>query len=391
MGERTRTIRTAPDDSTGPTPGSRAAAGANTEAGGGGRPPRNEDELHAWLIRALRVHVPRRGLADGDGPFEYLAHAFFEGRPPGRRAGSPAAPGGREARPGDCVVWANRGGGKTFLAAVATVLDLVFKKGIEVRLLGGSLEQSRRMHEHLSRLLRMKELAADVGPLKPKITARGAVLANRSRAEVMAQSERSVRGTRVQKVRCDEADLFQPDVWHAVQLTTRSIDLAGPWGDSVLGSVEALSTMHRPMGLMRSIVRACETPAVALDPLGGGEPARRLIRWGVTDVLEPCPATRSCQRCCLWDECLGRAKGRAPEQAGHVRIDDAAAMKTRVPLEVWRSEMLCLGVSRGSCVYPDFDRKEHVSKGGEHDDGALGGGDRLRLAEPDGGPVGSAG
>ena len=32
----------------------------------------------------------------------------------------------------------------------------------------------------------------------------------------------SVRGTRVQKLRCDEVELFTPEVWDAVQLTTQS-------------------------------------------------------------------------------------------------------------------------------------------------------------------------
>ena len=43
-----------------------------------------------------------------------------------------------------------------------------------------------------------------------------------SPAGVLAQSQRSVRGLRVQKLRCDEVELFDPAVWEAAQLTTRS-------------------------------------------------------------------------------------------------------------------------------------------------------------------------
>ena len=49
----------------------------------------------------------------------------------------------------DCVIWANRAGGKTQLAAVATLLDCVFKPKCHVRILGGSGEQSSRMYEYM--------------------------------------------------------------------------------------------------------------------------------------------------------------------------------------------------------------------------------------------------
>ena len=61
-------------------------------------------------------------------PFDYLIRAYFE----------PAS---------DQVVHAPRGGGKTRLAAVATLLDLLHKPGLSVRILGGSLEQSLRLRD----------------------------------------------------------------------------------------------------------------------------------------------------------------------------------------------------------------------------------------------------
>src|SRR5687768_7911314 len=63
-------------------------------------------------------------------PFDYLRHAFFE----------PAS---------DVVVWAPRGGGKTRLGALATLLDLLLKPNCQVRILGGSLHQSLLMWNHL--------------------------------------------------------------------------------------------------------------------------------------------------------------------------------------------------------------------------------------------------
>ena len=158
--------------------------------------------------------------------------------------------------PADCVVWANRGGGKTFLGAVATMLDLVFKPGIQVRILVCSLEQSKRMQDHLTRLFEHERLAPLLKPGRAGRAARSVTLANGSRAEILAASETSVRGVRVQKVRCDEVELFTPSLWRAVQLTTRSLNVSGPWGPTVRGSIEALSTMHLPYGIMWDLVGA---------------------------------------------------------------------------------------------------------------------------------------
>ncbi len=330
-----------------------------------GHPPGDPDALHKFLDDALGVRVPRTPLLEtSDTPFDYLCHAFFEGTrtPASRRAANVSAPvaAAGEEPPAqmpltppevlaliDPVIWASRGGGKTFLGAVATLLDLIFKHGCEVRIVGGSLEQSGRMHEHLRRLCEIPAVASLVAG---RSTAKRLVLTTGSRAEVLAQSETAVRGTRVQKLRCDEADLFDPAVWSAAQLTTRSLAKPGPWGDTVHGRVEALSTMTRPFGIMWDLV----------GQTAGGAATRRLFRWGVVDCLEHCPARLVCGSCVLEPECGGRAKERRAAQAGHLRIEDALAMKARVSAGVWESEMLCLRPRRDDAVIPEFDESVHV-------------------------------
>lgn len=362
-------------------------------------PPTTPGELHAWLDRVLDIRVPMLALlGSNSAPMDYLVHTFFEGRARVRAIQSVASSSGgsndsaRAQRerggaddiepPIDCVVWANRGGGKTFLGAVATMLDLVFKPGIEVRILGGSLEQSRRMHEHLCGLLQHDALRHLLS--KRGITDKRVLLVNKSRAEILAQSQASVRGTRVQKVRCDEVELFDPEVWNAAQLATRSKAIAGPWGPMVRGGIEALSTMHRPMGLMWRLAmdarkadgsaglgdlapNASGSEGVQDDPetpvlqLQASEPMRRvLFRWGVVDALEHCPPTRSCERCGLRSECNGIAKTRPVREAGHIGIDDALRLKSRVSAGQWESEMLCLRPSTSDAVYPEFDPRVHV-------------------------------
>src|SRR5438552_10301245 len=158
--------------------------------------PATPTDLHNYLGIVLGFQVPRAAMIEGhDAPFDYLAHTFFEVE---------------EAR--DCVVWANRGGGKTQLGAIATLLDMLFKPGIQIRILGGSFEQSSKMHRYLKRMID-SEIFNDL--IAGHCTGRHVELTNGSRVEVLSQSERSVRGQRVHKLRCDEVELFDRDVWEA--------------------------------------------------------------------------------------------------------------------------------------------------------------------------------
>lgn len=313
--------------------------------------PTSPDELWVWLREHVGVTLARVPMNPGHAtPFDYVCHAYFE-----------------TSAPADCVVWANRGGGKTFLGAIATMLDLVFKGGIEVRILAGSLQQAKRMHAHLRWLFAKPVLAPLVDG---RITESRLRLTNGSSVELLAQSQTAVRGTRVQKLRCDEVELFDPEVWEAAQLTTRSMEIELDDGSTmrVRGAIECLSTMHRPFGLMFNLVKQAS---------GGG---RKLFKWGVLDVLERCGDEYACgtrdgvrlpvvegdevscegveDACALLVECRGRAKG--IERVGHIPIADALDQRSRVGMATWESEMLCLRPSREDTVLPEFDRKRHV-------------------------------
>lgn len=284
--------------------------------------PRNADQLHAYIRSMLGFNIPRRPIVHGhNSPFDYVLHTFFEDR-----------------RPRDCIVWANRGGGKTQLGAIVTLLDLLFKPGIQVRILGGSFDQSSKMYRYLRRLLE-REMFKDL--IAGNLTGRHVELVNGSRVEVLSQSERAVRGQRVHRLRCDELELFEPDVWEAAQMVTRS----GKCGEVyVHASIETLSTMHRPFGLMQRLVEDAESAG------------RKVFRWGVLDTLQRCPAERTCAECHIEEDCQGRAK----IANGFISIEDACQQRRRVGDETWQAEMLCRKPARGDTVYPEFNPKLHV-------------------------------
>ncbi len=286
------------------------------------KPCRTRGELVSWtrLFTGLRL-PPHAVCAHHQSPLEYLWRAYRE----------PC---------GDLVVWAPRGGGKTRLAAVATLLDLLHKPGCNVRILGGSLDQSLKMWEHLLPDLEMWATHL----LEQRRAARKIRLLNGSVVAVLTQSERAVRGLRVQKLRCDEVEMFEPRIWEAAQLVTRSLPSAA---GKIHGAIEAISTHHKVGGMMGRIIdRAAET----------GTP---VIHWCLLDVLEKCPAGRDCGSCALWEECGGIAKIKCN---GFMKIDDAIAMKQRVSRETWESEMLCTRPAVTGCVFPSFSVETHVKE-----------------------------
>jgi hypothetical protein len=319
--------------------------------------PTTRAQLRDYVKTFLDVEVPdRRICPDHSSPMDYLWHSFaIDDRllmkddlpAPGSSetpSNSPPSAVNHQSsiihhqssilhhQSGDCVVWANRAGGKTELAAVATLLDAVFKPDCHIRILGGSGEQSGRMYEYLADFLRRGFEDCLAGPIR-KGRCR---LANGSTVEVLTQSPTSVRGTHVQKLRCDEVELFDKDVFAAAKFTTLSTDRC-------LGAMELISTMHRPYGLMQREVNAA---------LETGVP---VFKWCLWETIERCVG-RECSQCPLWSDCGGRAKN----ACGYLRIDDCIAQRRRSSRAAWESEVRCIRPSLEHVVFAEFDPAIHV-------------------------------
>ncbi len=177
---------------------------------------------------------------------------------------------------------------------------------------------------------------------------------NGAKAAVLAQSQKSVRGLRVQKLRCDEVEMFDEKVWDAAQFTTRSMSAeeargAGAIGriaeTGVRGTVEAISTFHKPWGLMKRIIDNAKEKQI------------KVIKWCIFDVLEHCPDWRHCHTCPIEKDCRRRAKR---DCHGFVSIDDVLVHQRRVSQDSWESEVLCKRPSVKGCVFPSFSREAHV-------------------------------
>ena len=311
--------------------------------------PKTRRDLKNYVKVFLGIDVPDKKICrEHNSPMDYLWHSFSADFPSEGQADR-----GRQKRTNaDAIIWANRAGGKTELAAVATLLDCVFKPGCQVRILGGSGEQSGRMYEYLTGFLR-----GGPAPLGSSIPAIGGFeeflaapalkakcrFANNSAAEVLTQSATSVRGQHIQKLRCDEVELFDEDVFAAAKFTTQSKSQTANRKSQIIGAMEMISTMHRPYGLMQKIVSAAPQ---------SGTP---VFKWCIWEVIEKC-TDRSCSRCPLWDDCQGKAK----KANGYLKIDDCITQMRRASRAGWEAEMLCKRPSLENVVFDEFDPAKHV-------------------------------
>jgi len=283
--------------------------------------PVTREDLKNYVKVFLGIDIPDKRICPRhNSPMDYLWHSFSTDFAVKRAANA------------DAIIWANRAGGKTELAAIATLLDCVFKPSCQSRILSGSGEQAGRMYEYLTGFVRNgfeEFLAGAVRKSKCHF-------ANGSAVEVLTQSPMSIRGQHIQKLRCDEVELFDEDVFAAAKFTTQS--KAG-----LLAAMEMISTMYRPYGLMQKIVSSAE------------ELGTPVFKWCLWEVIEKC-TDRNCSQCQLWGDCRGKARG----GDGYLKIDDCITAMRRASRAGWEAEMLCERPSRENVVFDEFEAATHV-------------------------------
>ena len=285
--------------------------------------PVSREALRRYVQVFLGLTVPDCPVCPGhSSPMDYLWHSY----------GVDFAEGGPVN--GDCVVWANRGGGKTQLAAAASLLEGVFKPGCQTRMLAGSLDQANRMYDYLRGFVENGFESYVEGRMLSRVCR----FVNGARAEALPQSATAIRGRHIHKLRCDEMELFDAEVFGAAQFVTRR-------GEGLRGAMEMLSTLHRPYGVMQRVVERAE--AVGMP----------MFRWCMWETIEPCAPERSCSRCALWSDCGGKAR----QAAGYLSIDDCIGQMQRSSRAGFEAEMLCLRPSLENAVFAEFDPAVHVS------------------------------
>lgn len=284
--------------------------------------PRTKADLLNYVKAYLGIVLPCTSLCpDHSTPADYLWHCYNADF---------LIPAPANA---DAVVWAGRGGGKTVIAAVATLLDCIFKPACQVRILAGSETQAGRLYDYFVQYINNGFNNFLAGPIRKNRCA----FTNGSSVEVLTQSVASVRGRHVHKLRCDEVELFDSQVFAAAKFVTQSTN-------GLVGAMETISTMHKPFGLMHKLVAGAEASDTPV------------FKWCMFEVIEKC-TDRNCSRCPLDGDCRGRAK----QAAGYLKIDDCITQMKRSSRAGFESEMLCRRPSLENIVFDTFNPDKHIT------------------------------
>jgi len=283
----------------------------------------------------LGVHVADCAVCDGhDAPLDFLDAYVNE-------------------RPSVSLVVGPRGGGKSYLAGLATHFDSVHHDNHGTRILGGSMAQSEQIYNALKSFAR----ASDGGALFRSLTKTRAEYLTGSDVSMLAASNTSVRGPHIATLRLDEVDEIDEDI----RESALGMCMAQ---HGVSASIGMTSTWHRVGGPMDKLIergRAGEFP---------------VYQFCVFEVIERCPDSRSgpdlqnCPTCPLVQWCHDVRPGQSPKakrSSGHYTIDSLIQKAQLASRRVFESDYLCLGPKADGLWFPAFEARRHVSATAEYD------------------------
>lgn len=193
-----------------------------------GRLPQDDEELWHYIRVVWGVTIPRKAVCKNHThPFKALADAYF-GRYP-------------------VTIWkASRGfGGKSTLMGTLCILEAA-TLGAQVTVLGGSAAQSQRVHEVTHE--RWYHELAPKGLLTSDPTKFTTRLNNGAWIIALMASQKSVRGPHPQRLRLDEVDEMEIELFEAAQ--GQPMDARGLKAQTVVSS-----THQYPDGTMTELLR----------------------------------------------------------------------------------------------------------------------------------------
>lgn len=292
----------------------------------------DESGLWQWIRRHCGVALPYKAFTPGHStPLAFLADAFFN---PDK----------------DVAAWANRSGIKTLGASILAAMEFAVNDRLQARVLSGSEDQGRNLYRYWQQWCGgplARRLEGDVEKLLTKVGG--------GRFEILAASQKKVRGGKVQRLYEDELDEVDPEIDEAA---VGMIDSRR----GIAGRTVYTSTWHHVDGPMGRLIDAAPDNGVMLH------------KWNLWESIERCPEERhdngrSCEHCTLVSTCLGKARdfhadpewrvGIAAEATGLYRIEDAIKAVRKVSQATWDAEYLCKRPCVAGLVYPEFDALTH--------------------------------
>ena len=250
----------------------------------------------------------------------------------------------------DIAAWACRSGGKTLGASLIAAIEYLRHDNLEGRVLSGSEDQARYLYEYWCRWCCAVLSGRIDGPQSRQRTA----VAGGS-FEILAASQKRVRGGKVQRLFEDEVDEISPEIDAA------AVGMVASRGD-LRGRTVYTSTWHRTGGPMGQLIENAETSGI------------RIHKWNIWEAIARCPADRhargrGCDECPLEGPCRDKARvyhcdvnwpvGIAAEAGGLYCVDDVIKAYRKLSERAWDCEYLCRRPSAEGLVWPEFNPLEH--------------------------------
>lgn len=328
------------------------------------RGPQTDDELHAWILKNLKMDIPRVAVCEGhQSPFDFIADLYFE-------------------RVTAAVAMANRGGSKTASSAVLHLLNSLYKPGCESLTVGAIEAQSKRAYESLKHFLVVhggdevyepKDHPEIIRTIESETAFR-----NRSKVEIVPGTMSAVSGPHPQKVHADEQDQMPPEVWEQSRHMAQSktvMDVDGQ--ERVIKAQDwVTSTRQRPFGPMQKLVDEINDAKKH-----GFKPPWELYTWcvyetgkNVPNCMEanpdmPYEQTCQCDKVVKgkWEDGSHRkfnqvCGGKLGRSQGFVELSDIHKRFQSAEQEEWEAQQECSKPETGGMVFKTWSDERYGIK-----------------------------
>lgn len=281
---------------------------------------RTKEDLRLLLVTGLGVRPQTHSMCPGHvSPFDTLWELYTEATT-------------------EAVIWANRGGSKSFeFGGLLSWLWSTFLSGCSSRILGGSRDQSKKAyeaHEYFWNITNSYHLVKG----EPRMG--GTRWRNGSDVEILAASQKQVRGPHQSKLFLDEVEEMDLNIFKAA--------LSQPLSkEGIKSSTIIMSTYHKQTGVMSHIMEG-------LVPNG-----YKLYRYCIYETLEACKDL-SCSRCPLSNlNCPGPEKMKYAD--GYYSYSDLFKKIKGLDAEGFQTEWLCLRPGSKGLVHSGFNEQVNIT------------------------------
>jgi hypothetical protein len=317
--------------------------------------PSNDDELHAWIKETLEVDIPRVAVCpEHDAPFDFIADMFFD-------------------RVDAALVMANRGGGKSYLAAIWNFSNCYWTANIECLAVGAIEIQAKRVYSHIKQF----QNKAAKGKIA-STTISETLWKEGQKMEIVTGSLSSVNGPHSQRVHRDEIELMDKKVYDESLQIERAKTIGGK---EIKSQTLLTSTRKTSDGLMQELLDECEDAVRE-----GRKPPFKVYKFCIKECISQQKGCRVAypdlpedQKCnCnevqkgewregeprTFDQICGGAFSRSE---GFIPLDDAQKTFAKSSKAMWEAQQECKRPYVEDISLENFSRERHGIRGFELD------------------------